>query len=54
MSTERLRRLRAAIVEYEREFGEITPEEIAMQARSGRHAAPVIRAGETIDEELLP
>jgi cell division protein FtsB len=37
MSTERLRRLRAAIAQYEREYGEITAEEIAAQRRSDRH-----------------
>ncbi len=43
MSAERLRRLRAAIVEYEQEFGEITAEEIAHQERSDRSDAPVVR-----------
>lgn len=35
--------LRAAIADYEKEFGEITPEEIASQRRADRENAVVIR-----------
>ena len=42
----KLRRLRTAIADYEREFGEITAEEIAAQQRSDRHGATVVRGGE--------
>lgn len=38
-----LRLLAAAIADYEREFGEITPEEIASQRRSDRENATVVR-----------
>lgn len=39
----RLALLRAAIADYEREFGEITPEEIAAQRRADRENAVVVR-----------
>jgi hypothetical protein len=39
----KLQLLRAAIAEYEQEFGEITAEEIASQRRSDREGATVVR-----------
>ena len=39
------RSLSAAISDYEAEFGEITPEEIAAQRRTDREAATVVRGG---------
>ncbi len=40
---EQLARLQDAIADYEAEFGEITPEEIAAQRRSDRDDAIVVR-----------
>jgi nucleotide-binding universal stress UspA family protein len=39
----RLRALAAAVADYEAEFGEITDEEIAAQARADRASAVVVR-----------
>jgi hypothetical protein len=39
--------LRAAIADYETEFGEITPEEVAAQHRSDREDARVVRGRRT-------
>lgn len=39
----RLEMLAAAVAEFEREFGEITAEEIAQQARADREGATVVR-----------
>lgn len=39
----KLAELRAAIADYEAEFGEITPEEMAAQARKDRENATVVR-----------
>lgn len=41
----KLHLLRAAVAEYEQEFGEITAEEIAAQRRADRHDATVVRGG---------
>ncbi|MFP5580176.1 MAG: hypothetical protein ACLGIZ_18350 [Acidimicrobiia bacterium] len=41
----KLHLLRAAVAEYEQEFGEITAEEVAAQRRSDRHDATVLRGG---------
>lgn len=41
----KLHLLRAAIADYEQEFGEITVEEIAAQQRSDRRDATVVRGG---------
>jgi hypothetical protein len=40
----KLERLRAAIADYEAEFGEIMPDEIAAQPRADRADARVVRA----------
>lgn len=40
---EQLRMLDAAIVDFEREFGEITPDEITAQKRLDRERATVVR-----------
>ncbi|MBS1847288.1 MAG: hypothetical protein JST73_03335 [Actinobacteria bacterium] len=40
---QKLELLRAAVSDYEREFGAITPEETAEQKRSDREAATIIR-----------
>lgn len=40
---EQLTRLRSAIADYEAEFGEITPEELATQSRADRANAIVVR-----------
>ena len=44
---QRLAHLRAAIADYEGEFGEITPEEIATQQRADREGAVVVRGRST-------
>lgn len=41
----KMRSLSDAITDYEAEFGEITPEEIAAQRRADRGAATVVRGG---------
>lgn len=41
----KLQLLRAAIADHEREFGEITAEEIASQRRTDREGATVVRGG---------
>jgi ribonuclease HII len=40
---EQLAQLRAAIADYEAEFGEITPDEVVAQQRSDRAGAVVVR-----------
>jgi hypothetical protein len=42
-SDQRLEHLRAAIADYEAEFGEITADEIATQGRADREDAVVVR-----------
>jgi hypothetical protein len=44
---QRLAHLRAAIADYEREFGEITADEIAAQQRADREGAVVVRGRST-------
>ncbi len=44
---EQLARLQDAITDYEAEFGEITPEEIASQRRNDREDAIVVRGRRT-------
>jgi nucleotide-binding universal stress UspA family protein len=44
---EQLARLQDAIADYEAEFGEITPEEIASQRRTDRDDAIVVRGRRT-------
>lgn len=42
---QQLAQLRRAVEDYEAEFGEITPEELAVRRRSDREDAVVIRGG---------
>jgi hypothetical protein len=47
----RLEHLRAAIADYEAEFGEITPAEITTQRRADRENAVVVRGRRASDAE---